>query len=76
MRHERFRSPSLPARRGGTHLNDMTMVHPIFDEDGNILEKIRQSDHEYGAKCAQCVAVEEEKTMYQVTNVDCAAKAK
>ena len=23
--------------RGGTHLNDVTMVHPIFDEDGNIL---------------------------------------
>ena len=23
--------------RGGTHLNDVTMVHPIFDQDGNIL---------------------------------------
>ena len=23
--------------RGGTHLNDVTLVHPIFDEDGNIL---------------------------------------
>ena len=23
--------------RGGTHLNDVTLIHPIFDEDGNIL---------------------------------------
>ena len=23
--------------RGGTHLNDVTLVHPVFDEDGNIL---------------------------------------
>ena len=23
--------------RGGTHLNDVTLVHPVFDEDGNVL---------------------------------------
>ena len=23
--------------RGGTHLNDVTLVHPVFDDDGNIL---------------------------------------
>ena len=23
--------------RGGTHLNDVTLIHPIFDDDGNIL---------------------------------------
>ena len=44
-------TPAL-ARRGDTHLNDVTLVHPIFDEDGNILVKILQSDHAYGVKCA------------------------